>query len=127
MKYTSYVISNFGSASVVFDDYPENLTTINNSNKCCLTCYFKEKKDAFLRNTVKKHCIINVILTEHKKPECNALHSYDDAYIDFTKVSVQSSLKCLVSEIRENKNLLVLFLYHADHNLKPLYFKSNKK
>ena len=43
LKYTSYVISNFRSASVVFDGYPENLTTTDNTHKCCWTCYFKEK------------------------------------------------------------------------------------
>ena len=36
-------------------------------------------------------------------------------------------LKCLITEFSENKDLLLLLLYHADHNSKPLYFKSNKK
>ena len=45
----------FGSGTVVFDGYPENLTTTDNSYKCCLTYYFKKKKDAFAGNTVNKH------------------------------------------------------------------------
>ena len=36
LKYTSYVISNFRSVSVVFDDYPENVTTTNDTHKCRL-------------------------------------------------------------------------------------------
>ena len=46
---------------------------------------FQRKKDAFLRNTVNKHRVINFILTDLKKPECNAYHSYDDADIDINK------------------------------------------
>ena len=92
-----------------------------------MPCSFKEKKDVFLRNTVNKHCVNNVILTARKKLEGNAFHSYDDGYIDFAKLSVQSFLVCLVSEISENKNLLVFLLYQADHNSKPLYFKNNIK
>ena len=46
---------------------------------------FEEKKDAFLRNTINKHRVINIILTELEKPECNAFHSYHDADIDITK------------------------------------------
>ena len=38
LKYTSYVISNFRSATVVFDRYPENLTTTDNTHKYRLTC-----------------------------------------------------------------------------------------
>ena len=59
--------------------------------------------DAFLRNPVTKHCVVNVVLTELKKPGCNAFHSYDDADIDITKLSVQSSLKCLITKISEKR------------------------
>ena len=57
---------------------------------------FKGKKDAFLRNTVNKHSVINAILTELKKPGYPLFHSYDDADIDMTKLPVQSSLKYLI-------------------------------
>ena len=43
------------------------------------------------------------------KPGCNTFHSYDDAATGTTKLSVQKSLKCLITEISENKVLLVLF------------------
>ena len=33
LKHISYVISNFRSTSAVFDDYPENLTTTDNTHK----------------------------------------------------------------------------------------------
>ena len=66
------------------------------------------------------------MLTELKKPGCNAFHLHDDTDIDITKLIVQISLKCLTTEINENKDLLLLLLYHADHNSKRLYFKSNK-
>ena len=104
LKYISYVLSNFWSTSVVFDEYREDLTTTDNTHKCCLTCYFKTKKDAFLRN---KHRAINVILTELEKPGSKAFHLYDDVDTDITELSVQSSLKCLITEISENKDLLV--------------------
>ena len=68
---------------------------------------FPDKNNAFLRNTANKHRAINVILTELEKPGCKAFHLYDDAHIDIAKVSVQSSLKCLITEIGENKDLLV--------------------
>ena len=47
---------------------------------------FQGKNDGFLRNTADKHRVINVILTELKKPVCNAFHLYDGADIDITKV-----------------------------------------
>ena len=54
---------------------------------------FQGRKDAFLKNTVNKHRVINVILAELKKSECDAFHSYDDADIDVTKLSVQNFLE----------------------------------
>ena len=71
---------------------------------------FQGKKNAFPRNTANKHCLINVTLIELMKPECNAFHLYEDAAIGSTKLSVQSSLKCLINEISETKDLLVLLL-----------------
>ena len=68
---------------------------------------FQDKNDTFLRNTANKHHAINVIPTELEKPGCKAFHLYDDADIDITKLSVQISLKCLITEISENKDLLV--------------------
>ena len=88
---------------------------------------FQGNNDAYIRNTGSKQRVINFILTELKKLGCNTFHLYDDPDIDIRKLSVQSSLKYLVTAISENKDLLRLFLFHADHNLKPLYFKSNKK
>ena len=67
---------------------------------------FQDKNDPFLRNVANKHCTINVILTELEKPGCRALHLYDDADIDISKLSVQRFLKCLITEISENKDLL---------------------
>ena len=32
-----------------------------------------------------------------------------------------------MTKMNENKDLLALLLYYADHNSKPLCFKSNKK
>ena len=66
--------------------------------------------NAFLRNIANKHCVINITLTECIKPECNVFHSQYDAAIGTTKLSVQSSLKCLITEISETKGLLVLLL-----------------
>ena len=65
----------------------------------------QDKNEAFLRNTANKHCAINVILTELEKPVCKAFRLYDDADIVITKLSVQSSLKCL-TEVIKNKDLL---------------------
>ena len=39
LKYISYVNSDFPSTSVAFDNYPENLTTTDNTHKC----YFNVK------------------------------------------------------------------------------------
>ena len=65
---------------------------------------FLGNKDPFLRKVVNKHSVINVILTELKKPRYNAFRSYDDdADIDITKSSVQSSLKYLIIEISEKR------------------------
>ena len=47
LKYTSYVSSNFRSASVIFDSYLETLNTTENTCKYCLTCYFKVKRMDF--------------------------------------------------------------------------------
>ena len=44
------------------------------------------------------------------KPGRNAFHSYNDAAIGTTKLSVQISLKSLITEISETKDLPVLLL-----------------
>ena len=44
------------------------------------------------------------------KPGRNAFHSYDDAAIGTTKLSVQIFLKFLITEINVTKDLLVLLL-----------------
>ena len=49
---------------------------------------FQDKNDAPPRSTSNNHRAINVILTEFEKPECKAFHSYDDAEIDITKLSL---------------------------------------
>ena len=54
---------------------------------------FQGKKDAILRNTVNNNRVINVILSEFKKPDCNASHSYDDADIDINKVKCSKFLE----------------------------------
>ena len=46
LKYTSYVISNFHSASV-FDGYLKNLTTTDKTHKYRLIWYFKETRMHF--------------------------------------------------------------------------------
>ena len=51
----------------------------------------------------KKRCMEHCLQTR-----CNAFYSYDDdADSDITKLSVQSSLKCLTTVISEIKDLLV--------------------
>ena len=60
---------------------------------------FQGKNDAFLRNTANKHRVINVILTELKKPGFNAFHLYNGADTDITKVKCSKFL-----EIFYNRN-----------------------
>lgn len=51
---------------------------------------------------------------ELKKAARNLFHLYDDT-IDFTRIVVKSSLKCLLIVTDENKDLLVLLLDHGDY------------
>ena len=55
-------------------------------------------------NAVWNAISIDVTLTELEKPGCKEFHLYDG--IDITKLSAQSSLKCLITEINEKKHLL---------------------
>ena len=71
---------------------------------------FKEKMNAFIRNTAYKHRVINVTLTELIKPGCNVFHSCYDAAIRTTELSVQNSLNCLITENSVTKDLLALLL-----------------
>ena len=68
---------------------------------------FQDKNDVFLRNTANKHRAINVILSKLRKPGCKTFVLYDNTDIDITILNVQSSLKCLITEITENKVVLV--------------------
>ena len=54
---------------------------------------FQGKNDAFLRNTANKHRVINVMLTELKKPGRNAFPLHDVADIDITKVECSKFLE----------------------------------
>ena len=91
-----------------------------------MTCYLKGKKNVFLRNTTNKHRVIIVTLTELIKPWFDAFHSCYDATIGTAKLSVQSFLKCLITEISETKDLLVLLLQHAGHNSNHCTLKVTK-
>ena len=103
------------SASVVFDDYPKNLTTVDNTHKCRLgkrtyprvvfepDMLFQGKKDPFLRKTANKHRVFNVISTELRKEGCYAFQSYDNADLDIINLVDKSSLKCLMTNWGEQK------------------------
>ena len=54
---------------------------------------FQDKNDAFLMNTANSHRVINVKLTELKKPGSNACHLYYGADIDITKVKCSKFLE----------------------------------
>ena len=71
--------------------------------------------------------MINVISTEVKKAGCYVFHSLYDADVDIVRLNVQSFLEFSTTVIGEDADLLVLLLYHADINSKPLYFKSSKE
>ena len=128
LKYANYVISNFRSASVVFDGYSKTPTTKDNTLKRRVGkgisprtefqpgMLFQGKKDVFISNTANKQHIINVVSTELKKAGCYVFHSHDDADVDIIKLVVQSSLKCPATVIGEDTDLLVILLYHADVN-----------
>ena len=99
--------------------FKQLITPINSFSRAIL-----RHKRYISKGSCNKYLVINVIQTELKKPGCNAFHLYDGADIYITKLSGQSSLKYLITE---NKDLLVLLMYHTGYNSKPLYFKSNKK
>ena len=86
---------------------------------------FQGKNDAFLRNTANKHRVINVILTELKKPGLNPFYLYNGTDTVITKVKCSKFLEMFYNLCF--KDLLMLLLYHPDHNSKPLHFKGNKK
>ena len=88
---------------------------------------FPGKKDVFVSNTENKQRTTNVISTELKKAGCYVFHWHDDANVDIVELAVESSLECPRTVTGEDTDLLVLLLYHADVNSKPLYFKSSKK
>ena len=54
LKYISYVISNFWSTNVVFNAYPENVTTTDNTHKCCLAYYLKTKMTRVIQKLYKE-------------------------------------------------------------------------
>ena len=73
------MISNFRSASVIYDDYTDIPTTKDHTHKLHVgkeispriefkpDMLFHGEKDVFLSNTTNKQCIINVISAELKK------------------------------------------------------------
>ena len=62
----------------------------------------------FLCNTANIQSVTNGLATQLKNLARNVFHSNDDADIDFIKLAVQTSLKCLVTVIGEDTDLLVL-------------------
>ena len=44
----------------------------------------------------------------------------------FQKLSVESSWKCFIIKISDNKDLLMLLLYHVDHNSNHCTLKATK-
>ena len=51
----------------------------------------------------------------------------DDADYDIERMAIESSVDYCITVIGEDTDLLILLLYHADVNSKPLYFQSCKR
>ena len=54
---------------------------------------FQGKNDAYLMSTANIHRVINIILTELKKPGFNAFHLHNGADTDITKVKCSKFLE----------------------------------
>ena len=54
---------------------------------------FQGKNDAYLMSTANIHPVINIILTEFKKPGFNAFHLHNGADTDITKVKCSKFLE----------------------------------
>ena len=139
MKYVRYVCQNFKSGKIVSDGYPREPTIKDNTHKRCagLTISpkidflpdmtFQGKKDIFLRNPANKEAIIELISAELQKSGYETFQAADDADYDIVRIAIESSVDYCTTVIGEDTDLLILLLYHADVNSKPLYFQSSKR
>ena len=88
---------------------------------------FSTKKDIFLRNPANKEAIIELISAELQKSGYEPFQTADDADYEIVRIVIESSADYCTTVIGEDTNLLILLLYHADVNSKPLYFHSSKR
>ena len=139
MKYVKYICQNFKSGKIIFDGYPREPTIKGNTHKrrVGLTIYlkidflpdmtFQGKKGIFLRNPANKEAITELISAELQKSGYETFQAAEDADYDIVRIAIQSFVDYCTTVIGEDTDLLILLLYHADVNSKPLYFQSSKR
>ena len=139
MKYVKHVCQNFKSGKIVFDGYPREPTIKDNTHKrragltispkidFLLDMTFQGKKDISLRNPANKEAIIELTSAELQKSGYETFQAADDADYDNVRIAIEASVDYCTTVIGEDTDLLILLLYHADVNSKPLYFQSSRR
>ena len=132
--YCAYVTRKYSKATVVFDGYGDSMSTKQmtqnrrSSGKVGPTVTFTEemkitqKKDVFLSNKDNKERFIAMLSESLRQHNCETRHANGDADLLIAKTAIHSASTQTTVLIRDDTDLLVLLLFHADPNAKELFF-----
>lgn len=121
-KYSSFVLSHYGSALVVFDGYKcgqsiKDNTHARRSKAVGQTVNFSAQmkfnghKSTFLSNKMNKQRIIDLTGMHLTQQGCQVVHSNDDADLDIVMACVESAKTQTTTLIGEDTDLIILLLY----------------
>ena len=132
-SYRNYVLDKYGEAIIIFDGYEVASTkdlihSRRNKGKLGPTVSFTAEmtltstKELFLSNKMNKQKFVYMLGAELEKINCQVFHDTADADYTIAMKAVESAESIDTVLIGEDTDLLVLLLYHANHQSKEIYF-----
>ncbi|VDI40710.1 Hypothetical predicted protein [Mytilus galloprovincialis] len=87
---------------------------------------FKSKKDIFLANGENKQNFINILCNKMDNEGFISLQAAADADVLIASTAVRYASCYPTVVVGEDTDVLILLLFHAEENSKPLFFQSDK-
>ncbi len=130
---TDYVAKKYGKPTVSFDGYDDGPSTKDATRLRCSWTHIavtvhvtedmvlKSNKHQFLANKTNKQLFINLLSESLAQAASVISHAQQDADLLIVKTTVQSAEVNYTILVRDDTNLLILLIYHANLQAKQIF------
>ena len=124
-QYTNLVTRRYGHAIIVFERYPEGLSTKCGAHERRIggradstvdftrDMVMKSKKEELLSNRYNKQRLIRMLGQSWEYVGCETRHANGDADVLIVETAVQSAMSCEMILVGDNTDLLALLCFHS--------------